>query len=43
MASGGSDNPDDKKIIYSRNDPDFLHEQMLVSGMYGLNVEDEEK
>ena len=40
MATGGRD-PPEKKVKFSRDDPDFLHEQMVISGIYGEEEEEE--
>ena len=41
MASGGGDPPSGKKDDLKRDDPDFLHEQMLLTGIYGEEEEEE--
>ena len=42
MATGGGDPPSGKKPKLSRDDPNFLHEQMVLTGMFGEEEESEE-
>ena len=41
MASGGDEPPGGEKKKLSRDHPDFLFEQMIVSGMYAEYDDDE--
>ena len=40
MATGGNDPPSGKRTKLSRADPEFLQEQMEISGMFGEEEEE---